>query len=141
MELLRLNDGYKGRLKKTLFKSNKIYVGAGPYGYGVFTNQPIQKGELIEECVIASDIIPPPQLTNGKVFGNYTFSGVELPNGLKNSRVVLGFGSIYNHSDNPNIEFYQNKQYERILTIIAYRNINPGEELKFNYGYNPQDYI
>ena len=49
MELLRLNDGYKGRLKKTLFKSNKIYVGAGQYGYGVFTNQPIQKGELIEE--------------------------------------------------------------------------------------------
>ena len=38
-------------MKSKLFKSEKIYIGQSQtHGYGVFCNQDIKKGELIEEC-------------------------------------------------------------------------------------------
>lgn len=46
--------------------------------------------------------------------------------------VALGFGSIYNHTDNPNAMY---KEYEKELTIdfIALRDIQKDEEITVNY--------
>ena len=140
MANLKLSNGNEGNLKKIVFRTNKIYVGSGKYGYGVFTNEPIQQNELVEECVIAGDRIPPQHMTGIQVMPMYTFRGVDLPNGTHDAVVVLGYGSLYNHSTNPNVYMRQNENYERIVSIIAARNINAGEELLWNYGYNPQDY-
>lgn len=46
--------------------------------------------------------------------------------------VALGFGSIYNHTDNPNAMY---KEHEKELTIdfIALRDIQKDEEITVNY--------
>ena len=56
---LTLNIGKKGVFKKELIINPKVKVGATKYGYGLFASELIEKGEIIEECVITSDRISP----------------------------------------------------------------------------------
>ena len=98
------------------------------HGWGVFTNQKIKKGTIIEECVIPYEVIP----INSRVLLNYRYvwPSREKPTSFC---IALGFGSIYNHSnEKPSINWKINEK-ERIMTFTAIRNINANEELLFNY--------
>ena len=46
--------------------------------------------------------------------------------------IVLGFGSIYNHSYKPNAT-YKIKQREKIIDFVASDNIKKDDEITFNY--------
>ena len=46
--------------------------------------------------------------------------------------VVLGFGMLYNHSSEPNLDYYQ--ENEAALAFVAQRQIDKGEELTISYG-------
>jgi SET domain-containing protein len=52
--------------------------------------------------------------------------------------VALGNGSLLNHSDEANSEFYFDYR-NKMLMIEAKRDILPGEEVTINYRYTPQD--
>lgn len=47
--------------------------------------------------------------------------------------LFLGYGSIYNHSDDPNADYIINIK-KRITTIRAERTIQKGEEIFLSYG-------
>ncbi|MFM2010791.1 MAG: hypothetical protein RLZZ479_1182, partial [Bacteroidota bacterium] len=47
--------------------------------------------------------------------------------------IPLGYGGIYNHSDNNNCQF-MNDMDNGLLYIITLKNINAGEQLLVNYG-------
>jgi hypothetical protein len=52
--------------------------------------------------------------------------------------IVLGYGSLYNHSYTPNARYlydYKNKTF----IIKAIKNIKKDEEIFFNYNYYPND--
>ncbi len=109
-------------MKKKLFQ-NKIYVKKSPtHGYGVFAGKDFRKGELIEECYI---IISPKG--GDKVLEDFYFD-------IKGKYgVFTGYGSIYNHSEDPNAD-YNISISKKLATIKADRTIKKGEELFVSYG-------
>lgn len=52
--------------------------------------------------------------------------------------VALGYGSLYNHSPNPNCVYWTIKD-EGIVEFVALVDIQAGEELRVNYNGNPDD--
>ncbi len=108
-------------MKNKLFL-NKIYVKKSPpQGYGVFAGKKLRKGELIEECYFI--------LSKGgdKAMDDFYFDAKG-----KNA-LFLGYGSIYNHSDDANADYVLNLK-KRTTTIRADRTIQKGEEIFLSYG-------
>lgn len=131
MPELKLNIGNKGVFKKELIQNPKVVVRASRYGYGLFAIDFIRRGEIIEECVIAEDRIPP----NSTTLDNYKFRGNEISPGQFDAVVVLGKASLLNHNDKlQNVDIEQNPNYERLIVIFAIKDISPGEELFWFYG-------
>ena len=110
---------------------NKIYADNSPiHGYGVFASEDISKGEIIEECpVIKLNNTKFEELPKG--IQEYAFSwkfGIsQIPS------IVMGYGGVYNHSDNNNLEYYSDNA-KNVMVYKSNRDINKGEELFVNYG-------
>lgn len=116
--------------------SPKIYVDVSrnkKMGRGVFAKDKISKGELIERCPIIvlpeyeTSIIETSQLVN------YTyFFGINKDKPC----IVLGCGSLYNHSTQPNA-VYKPKLRKQVVDFVAIRSIKKGEEITVSYSKNP----
>lgn len=93
-------------------------------GYGVFALKDIKPKEIIEECytLFFSTKNKPTQLAD------YLF-GVEE----KWSVLSLGYGSIYNHSDKPNADYYPIPE-KNLMVFSATRLIKAGDEIFISYG-------
>ncbi len=96
---------------------------------GVFTSADIAKGTLLEVCPVI--IIPELEvdIIHSTILHDYYYYWGEEE---KEAVIVLGFGSIYNHSYSPNVEAipdYENKNFD----YYALRDIQAGEEIFVNY--------
>ncbi len=107
-----------------------VYVGPSPlHGRGVFTSGDIAKGTLIEICPVI--VIPEKdveRIHSTALHDYYYFWGEDEKQGA----IVLGFGSIYNHSPTPNAEvipYYNDFQF----SFYALKDIQAGEEITVNY--------
>lgn len=101
-------------------------------GRGVFAKRRFQAGDIIERV----PVIPIPAEEEpgpGTVLYNYLIAWG--PDG-KDSALALGFGSIYNHSYEPNA-FYERREGELCIDFIALRPIDVGEEILVNYNKDP----
>lgn len=100
------------------------------HGRGVFATKKIRKGELIEVCPVL--VVPKEQvpLMNKTVVKDYHF----IWDGRKTA-IALGYGSIYNHSYDPNARYcdYGDTHFK----FRAWRTIHPGEEITVNYNGDP----
>lgn len=108
-------------MKAQLFQ-NKIYVKKSRlHGYGVFAAKTLKKGEKIEECYAL--------ISKGgdKVLEDFYFDA------KGKSALFTGYGSIYNHSEDPNADYTINIK-KRLATIKANRTIRKGEEIFVSYG-------
>jgi len=101
-------------------------------GWGVFANKDIKSGELIE--VVPLILLPMSEFEAIKKIKLYYYF-FEYSN--KEFAIAMGYGSLYNHSYNPNSRYYYN--YSRELEVYAIKNIKKGEEIFFNYNYYPND--
>jgi len=55
--------------------------------------------------------------------------------------IALGFGSIYNHTYEPNAT-YKIKNTEKVIDFVALNDIKKDDEITVNYKYgNPKDKI
>lgn len=108
-------------MKKELFQNKLTVKKSNIHGYGVFADKAIKKGELIEECYML--------VSKGgdKVLEDYYFDA------KGKYAIFLGYGCIYNHSDDPNADYKLNIK-QRVVTIKATRNIAKGEEIFVTYG-------
>lgn len=99
-------------------------------GRGVFATSTIDVGEEIERCpMLVVDDEQGEALTigaNGYVFGW----------GDSSTALALGYGSLYNHSYDPNGETLETGDE---LVITALRPIGIGEEIFINYMGTAQD--
>ena len=89
---------------------------------GVFTNYNIKKGDLVE---IAPYIV----ITDKEGVNDYVYHYTQD----NTICLVFGYGSIYNHSNNHNIDFYvdpNNHNFE----YYANKDVKKGEELLVTYG-------
>lgn len=110
-------------MKNELFLNKVVVKPSSIHGYGVFAEKEIVPGELIEECHTL--------LTNGEddVLQNYYFKTENK------SGIPLGFGCIYNHSDDPNAEYIYIPE-EHLMLFKAIKLIQKGEEICTSYGNN-----
>jgi SET domain-containing protein len=103
-------------------------------GRGVFATRPIKAGEVIERSPVI--VIPhrhKPLLDRTVMTGYYFAWGDGL------GAVGLGMLSLYNHSFNPNCDMVKDLEAETI-SAVALRDIEPGEELAWNYNGKPDAY-
>lgn len=102
-------------------------------GRGVFANQDFRKGQLVE----ASEIIRIPRKQFDSI-AQRNFATVLSLYVFKWTRgavaIALGNGSLFNHSDTPNIS-YKPHSKSGTIKFTATRSIKKGEQLFINYGY------
>jgi len=121
-------------MAKKLYASGKVYVsrsGISKAGRGVFASRNIKKGGVIETCPIIK--VPRGDVSNyaESVLVTYFFY---FGKNKQRIAIALGFGSIYNHSINPNIS-YNIKPKAKIIEFVALKDIKKDVELTFDY-YN-----
>ena len=101
-----------------------LAVKRGPHGRGVFATRRFAKGALVERC-------PTVEVPDSEVVGrldDYVYTSVKDGDVL----LVLGYGMLYNHSADPNVEYLQDEP--STISFRALRTVLPGEELTIDYG-------
>ena len=120
-----------------VFVSPKICVKPSPvHRWGVFAVDFIAEGEVIEESPMV-ELEKSWIEKDDKILSKYRFN---FPSGgaPESQQVCLGYGSLYNHSDQPNMYFYSVYYTPELSTyrFVASRDIEPNEEIFTSYGYD-----
>jgi uncharacterized protein len=120
-----------------VFVSPKICVKPSPvHRWGVFAVDFIAEGEVIEESPMV-ELEKSWIEKDDKILSKYRFN---FPSGgaPESQQVCLGYGSLYNHSDQPNMYFYSVYYTPELSTyrFVASRDIEPSEEIFTSYGYD-----
>lgn len=111
------------------------YAPSDVHGMGVFAAGPIEEGAVIEICPVL--LFPKAQLAAVRqtMLDDYYFDWGD--NGEWYA-FALGYGSLYNHSFNPNADYGMDFE-NNTIDIYALRFIEPGEEICINYNGSPED--
>tara|TARA_B100000745_G_C20151207_1_gene394675 strand:+ start:1538 stop:1951 length:414 start_codon:yes stop_codon:yes gene_type:complete len=101
---------------------------------GMFATQKIAKDELIESCPIIYLTEEDYPLAKQTTLLKYYF----LNEPENRSAIALGYGSLYNHSYEPNAT-YKKRLEEGFIDFYAIKDIGPNEEITVNYWYGNPD--
>ena len=122
------------RRKRSVLKPSLVIRKVRGMGRGVFAGRDFRAGELIEVCPV---LVMPPGTDEKDLgeFGAYVFAW-----GADKSRlaIALGYGSLYNHSEDPNAEF-DPRHGRGEITFRATRDIAAGEQILIDYGWEADD--
>jgi SET domain-containing protein len=100
-------------------------------GRGVFARQFIPEGTVFERVPVL--VIPEDEiLEQPGMLSHYVFEW-----GKGTVALALGFGSMYNHSFNPNARYDDVGRQTKIFTAL--RDISAGEEVTINYNGDESD--
>jgi len=131
-------------------KENIYVKSSRTHGFGVFAKRHINKGEILEECPVIF-LADRERYQHDKQIIRYAFrqSGCECEECVKHGPqmfLLTGYGSLYNHSENPNAilegGFSNREDLEekegleingRLQFIIASEDIEKDEEIFINY--------
>lgn len=122
-----------------IYTSKKIYISKSKIkkaGRGVFAARDIKKDEIIEKCPVIE--VPKHDVSNLResILVTYFFY---FGKNKERLTIALGFGSIYNHTYEPNAT-YKIKHAEKTIDFIALKDIKKDDEITVNYNYgNPKD--
>jgi SET domain-containing protein len=121
-------------LGPALFLHPGVKVRPCEWGRGVFTDEPIPAGALIEECHYLK---VPQARCRGEPLDDYVFElrwhRHEEPRKGTWVAVVMGYGMIYNHSGAPNAVYSRGVDRD-VFRYHALRDIHPGEQICVSYG-------
>jgi SET domain-containing protein len=101
-------------------------------GRGVFARTSIPKGTVIERVPVI--VVPVQEIFSQapkSKLADYVFVW-----GSDTVAVALGYGSLYNHSYQPNAQFFDSGRHTKIF--MAIRDIQKGEEITVNYNGYPR---
>lgn len=118
----------------------KYYLGKNNKGRAIFASEPIKVGEIIMECpVIVLDKFQT-KIVRQTFLDNYVFdwpdnNEYKTLKSWSASAIVLGYGSLINHSINPNCNWSTNIDTKKVI-FIATTNIVKDEEIVFNYHWS-----
>jgi len=100
---------------------------------GMIATEDILQGSVIERCpVIPIPITEKSSLLQTELL-NYYFEWTKSHNAI-----VLGYGSLINHSFSPNAAYTWGYKY-RVMIFYAIKLIKKGEEVFINYNGSPDD--
>lgn len=103
-------------------------------GLGVFAAKTFAKGEIIEACPIINLTPSERKHCSKTILDFYMYPW----RSTRSASLVLGYGSIYNHSFTPNADWKQNFKTNRMV-YKAIKPIKKGEEITVNYNGEPDD--
>ena len=100
---------------------------------GLIANRVIKSGETLERCPVVLVDHRDDSAFAKTILNRYCYEWTK-----SYSALVLGYGSLYNHSYSPNVYYVFNYRTKEIV-FRALRRIEPGEELFMNYNGDPED--
>ncbi|TWI79440.1 hypothetical protein IQ13_3844 [Lacibacter cauensis] len=104
-------------------------------GRGVFTEQGIEAGEIIEMAPVIVMSAAERVLLDQTLLHDYIF---EWGEDKTQCAMALGWIAVYNHSYTSNAEYFMDFE-EGWMFIKSVRQIEPGEEITINYNGNWDD--
>ena len=102
-------------------------------GRGVCARRLIRSGEVIERVPVL--VLPVGEILQGD--GPQRLTGYCFEWGRGTVAVALGYGSLYNHSFQPNARYDDERGQTKVFTAI--QDIAPGEEITVNYNGEPEN--
>ncbi|EKE05767.1 MAG: hypothetical protein ACD_19C00181G0002 [uncultured bacterium] len=115
-------------MQKITIRQSKIIA-----GQGVIAEENIKKGIIIEVVPLLLMSMKEFDLIKQTKLYYYFF---EYTN--NHFAIALGYGSLYNHSYDPNARYLYNFKKKQLI-IKAIKDIKKEEEIFFNYNYYPDD--
>lgn len=111
------------------------FASSGIHGTGIFAAKPIPAGAVIEVCPVI--LFPKSQLAlvRQTVLDDYYFDWGDDGEWYA---FALGYGSLYNHSYEPNADYGMDFEHNTI-DFYCLRDIAAGEEICINYNGSPGD--
>ena len=107
---------------------------AGDMGRGVFAVSHIPADTLLFSDPVI--LVPVDQCPKGSVLDSIVFMwSIVMEDGLNLDAIVLGMGTVLNHSKSPNVIVYFDENPDRV-DFYALRDIKPGEQLMHDYNYD-----
>jgi uncharacterized protein len=99
-------------------------------GRGVYSTHGFFKDEIVEVAPVSLldvnfEMFPKELQTRVYNWGFLTKSNIK-------HAIAMGYGSMYNHSDYPNLRYEADTNFE-VIRYIALRNIAPNEQLTIHY--------
>ena len=108
------------------------------HGLGVFAKEKIISGETIEICRMLQ-LAWRMKYHSDSVLRDYSWINnctcKECTTHGSYMYIALGYGSLYNHSDNPNTDMKINYN-DKMGTVVALMEIEQGQEVFVSYGRN-----
>lgn len=112
--------------QRDIFISSYLYIESSPKGgYGVFTSKFIPKDTEIE----VARLLPLKPYDREKMV---ELAQYDYNYNTNTTCIVFGFGSLYNHSEDTNIQYYIDDK--DLMHYSTTRDVEPGEELFVHYG-------
>ena len=99
----------------------------GEFNRGVFATRDIKKGELIHEAPVIPYLNEDHEFIEKTILADYVFQY-----GANHTAILLGYGSLFNHSYTPNATYEINFDHHT-FDFYAYTDINSGDEILINY--------
>jgi hypothetical protein len=117
--------------KKALYKHPHIVISPCEMGHGIFATKKITADTTLEECPflrINADAC-------GGILDDYVFNtdcndGESEPG---HYLLVLGWGSLFNHADNHNVEYWHDTERD-LIVFHTIKDVPAGKQLFVNYG-------
>jgi SET domain-containing protein len=101
-------------------------------GRGVIATRAISKGVVVEAGAVIR-MKKRDRLDRDNVLSNYPFEWDDKP---YIQAFSVGWAGLLNHSDKPNCKIEADIEGE-VLEITTIRDVEPGDELTWNYGIDP----
>jgi len=124
-----MSSGYKN--SSSITTPSVMIKDTGNHGRGVFATKEFMPGDMIETCPVV--YLSPKERTHTEhtILAYYLYPWTSTRCGV----MVLGYGSIYNHSFTPNAEWQQDFK-AKTMNYLAIAKIGKGEEILVNYNGN-----
>ncbi len=123
----------KEDLAQPLFRHSGLVVAPCEFGHGVFTNESIPADTTVEEChhlrIREEDCVG---ILNDYVY-HLESDESDAKKAVECYSLPLGCGSIYNHAENHNIEYWHDTTRDLII-FYTITDVSAGEQLFINYG-------
>ncbi|MFS0869400.1 SET domain-containing protein [Paenibacillus xylanilyticus] len=102
-------------------------LGNGEFNRGVFATVDIPKGQLIHQAPVVPYPNEDHEHVEKTILEDYVFEY-----GANHTAILLGYGSLINHSYEPNATYDINFE-NHTFDFYAYKDIKAGEEVLINY--------
>jgi hypothetical protein len=123
----------KKLLSQKLFRHPDLVVAPCKFGHGVFATADIPADTTLEEC----HHLRISQEDCSGILDDYVYGLAPEEDDVEEEpehyTLVLGCGSIFNHADNHNTEYWHDTERD-LIVFHTIKDVSAGEQLFVNYG-------